>query len=63
MNRPVHTPVLKPPSLPEKTCFLFASGPDCLHAQDTLTEVVLARGFSTRSHVAFGGVYCSAYIF
>ena len=25
-NRPVHTPVLKPPSLLEKTCFLPASG-------------------------------------
>ena len=28
MNGSVHTPLLKPPSLPEKSCFLPASGPD-----------------------------------
>ena len=48
MNGPVHT-LLKPPSLPEKSCFLFASGPDsqpaCAGHADYL-KVVLARAFS-----------------
>ena len=28
VNGPVHTPLLKRPSLPEKSCFFPASGPD-----------------------------------
>ena len=47
VNGPVHTPLHKPPSLPEKTCFLpLQDQIRGLHAQETLTEVVLARAFS-----------------
>ena len=45
-------PLLKPPSLPEKTCFLPASIPDWF----SLVHF-------PQSRVAFGGVYCNAYIF
>ena len=43
-----HTPLLKPPSLPEKSCFLPA-GPlrftACMRRTRRLTEVVIARAF------------------
>ena len=52
-HNPVRMPLPLPTAIPEKkTCFLLASGPDCLHASGTLTEVVLARAFP-QSDVAF----------
>ena len=47
VNGPVHTPLLKPPSLPEKVVFFpLQDQIRGLHGQETLTEVVLARAFS-----------------
>ena len=63
VNGPVHTPLLKPPSLPEKTCFFrfrtrFAA---CMRRTRWLRWSSLVH--FPQSHVAFGEVYCSAYIF